>query len=124
MAHDPPAAVALAFIDRINARDLDGLTELLTEDHLFIDYRGNEERGRDLIREGWAGYFNAYPDYRIHVDEVLTSGDGVAIRGRTTGSHVPADVEADEVVVWTADIDHGKVAEWRIYAGDATQQAG
>lgn len=123
MAQDTPASVALAFIERINARDLDGLTALLTDDHLFIDYRGNEERGRDLVREGWAGYFRAYPDYRIRVDHVLTSGDGVAIVGRTTGSHVGPDVEANEAVVWTADIDHGRVAEWRIYAGERTRRA-
>jgi len=123
MVTESPVSVALAFVEKINAHDLDGLTKMLTEDHLFIDYRGNEERGRALIREGWAGYFTAYPDYRIHVDHVLTAGDAVALVGRTTGSHVDPAVEANELVVWTADIDHGKVAEWRIYAGRNVQRA-
>ena len=31
----------LAFIDRINAHDVEGLAELMSDDHTFIDAHGN-----------------------------------------------------------------------------------
>jgi hypothetical protein len=56
-----------------------------TEDFTLIDMAGDIYRGRD----GWQGYFSAYPKYKIRVQAVLTSNNGVAIIGKTTGSHVP-----------------------------------
>ncbi len=40
----------------------------------------------------------------------------MAIIGKTTGSHVPPEVEEKENVLWTAEIRNGLVAEWRIYS--------
>lgn len=40
----------------------------------------------------------------------------MAIIGKTTGSHVPPEVEEKETVLWTAEIRNGLVAEWRIYS--------
>ncbi len=38
--------VVLAFMDGINARDVDRLCSLMTEDHLFVDGLGNRVQGR------------------------------------------------------------------------------
>jgi hypothetical protein len=73
---------------------------------------GDVTRGRD----GWPSYFASFPKYKIHVQQVLTSGNGVAIIGKTTGSHVPPEVEEKETVLWTAEIQDCLVAEWRIYS--------
>lgn len=37
--------------------------------------------------------------------------------GRTTGSHLqlPRDVEFQEQVIWSARVENGLVAEWRLY---------
>ena len=107
-----PESVALKFVGVINAGDSEVLIELQTEDFTLIDMAGDVFRGRD----GWQGYFLEYPKYKIHVHHVLTSGDGVAIIGKTTGSHVPPEVEEKETVLWTAEIRDGLVAEWRIYS--------
>ena len=32
----------LAFIDRINARDVEGLGALMSDDHTFVDAHGNQ----------------------------------------------------------------------------------
>jgi len=105
-------SVALKFVEVINAGDSKALIELQTEDFTLIDMAGDVFRGRD----GWQGYFSAYPKYKIHVQHVLMSGKGVAILGKTTGSHVPTEVEEKETVLWTAEIRDGLVAEWRIYS--------
>jgi hypothetical protein len=107
-----PKSVALKFVEVINAGDHEGLMKLQTEDFTFIDMGGDISRGRD----GWPSYFSSYPKYKIHVQHVLTSGNDVAIIGKTTGSHVPPEVEEKETVLWTAEIRNGLVAEWRIYS--------
>lgn len=107
-----PETVALKFVKIINAGDSQTLIKLQTEDFTFIDMAGDVYRGRD----GWQDYFSAYPEYRIHVKHVLTSGKGVAIIGKTTGSQVPPAIEEKETVLWTAEIRNGFVAKWRIYS--------
>ncbi|MGC1121576.1 MAG: nuclear transport factor 2 family protein [Candidatus Methanofastidiosia archaeon] len=103
--------VALEFVEAINSGDPERLIALQTEDFAFIDMSGDIEHGQ----QGWSDYFSAHPEYRIHVQQVLIGGKGVAIIGRTSGSHVPPDVEAEETVLWTAEIRNGLVSEWRIY---------
>lgn len=64
------------------------------------------------------GYFAPYPDYKIHVHHVLVGGNGVAIVDRTTGSHIPPEVEERETLLWTAKVRDGLVSEWRIYSNE------
>jgi uncharacterized protein (TIGR02246 family) len=104
-------SVALEFVEVINAGDPERLKTLQTEDFTLIDMSGNVTRGR----QGWQDYFSSFPKYKIHVHNVFTGGNGVAIIGKTTGSHVPPEIEEKETVLWTAEIRDGLVAEWRIY---------
>jgi len=112
MSKPAPKLVALKFVEVINAGDSEELVKLRTEDFALIDMGGDVYRGRD----GWQDYFSAYPDYKIHVQYILTSGNSVAIIGKTTGSHVPPEVEEHETVLWTAEVRDGLVAIWRIYS--------
>ena len=105
-------SAALGFVERINAGDSEGLMKLQTEDFTLIDYEGGVYRGRS----GWHDYFEECPNYRIHVNHVITSGNGAAILGRTTGSHVSPEVETRETILWIAQIRDGLVAEWRLYS--------
>lgn len=104
-------SVALKFVEAINNGDSKALIKLQTEDFTLVDAEGDVFHGRD----GWESYFSAHPEYKIHTQNVLTGGNGVAIIGKTTGSHVPPKVEEKETVLWTAEIRNGLVAEWRIY---------
>jgi hypothetical protein len=112
MSKPTPKSVALKFVEVINAGNSEELVKLQTEDFTLIDMGGDVYRGRD----GWQDYFSDNPNYRIHVQHVLTSGNGVAIIGKTTGSHLPPEVEEKETVLWTAEIRDGLVVEWRIYS--------
>lgn len=105
-------SIALKFVEVINAGDSEGLIKLQTKGFTFIDMAGEVTCGRD----GWPGYFSSFPNYKIYVQQLLTGGNGVAIIGKTTGSHVPPEVEEHETVLWTAEIRDGLVAEWRIYS--------
>jgi predicted SnoaL-like aldol condensation-catalyzing enzyme len=113
-----PQAVVLAFIERINEGDADRLAELMTEGFAFIDHDGTAERPREVMRENFRSYFESFPDYRIHVSRVVAAGDVVVLIGRTTGSHVPPEVEAEETVVWAAWTEGERVREWHILYAD------
>lgn len=120
MKNAMPTEVVSKFVKCINAGDLEGLCALMTDDFTFTDDRGKVERGKDVMREGFKGYFSDYPQYKIIVEKVLTGGSGVAIIGKTTGSHIPPEIEKRETVLWTAEIRDRHVAEWRIYADTDT----
>ncbi|MBU7046859.1 MAG: nuclear transport factor 2 family protein, partial [Theionarchaea archaeon] len=85
-------SAALTFVETINAGDPEKLMSLQTEDFTFTDLSGNTERGR----QGWHDYFSDFPEYTIHVKNVFTGGNGVAIIGTTTGSHLPPEIEEKE----------------------------
>ena len=89
MKEEDTKSVALKFVKVINAGDSKTLVKLQSEDFKLIDMGGDVFCGRD----GWEGYFSAYPKYKIHVKQVLMSGIDVAILGKTTGSHVRPKVE-------------------------------
>ena len=114
--------IALEFVERINAHDLDGICALMTDDFVFTDYEGKIERGKELMRKGWEGYLSSFPKYKIIAQHVLIGAGGVAIIGKTTGSHLPPELEEKETVLWTAEIRDGLVAEWRIYSDSETIQ--
>jgi ketosteroid isomerase-like protein len=106
----PEAAVALRFNDRINARDLDGLSALMTDDHTFVDSAGDRVEGKPACVEAWRGFFAAFPDYRNVFSGTRTAGDSVAITGYSQCS-VP---ELAGPARWTARVRDGRVALWQV----------
>jgi uncharacterized protein (TIGR02246 family) len=107
--------IALKFVEKINSQDADGLSKLMTEDFIFVDYEGEAYEGREVMREGFAEYFRSYPEYRISVERVCVSGADVAFIAKTAGSHVSPDLEKDETLIFIAQVRDGLVAGWRIY---------
>jgi ketosteroid isomerase-like protein len=109
--------VAFRFVEAINRLDLDALTDLMTDDHVFVDLSGGRHVGKVTMRDGWREYMTSFPEYMIHVSEVHEVGDTVFLVGRTTGSHLrlPREVEFRESIIWAAKIREGRVAEWRLY---------
>ena len=64
MSSRDPELTALMFNEHINARDLDGLSALMTDDHTFIDREGGRHGGKDHMTEGWRTFFEQFPEYR------------------------------------------------------------
>ena len=52
---DSTLEVALAFVERIKAQDVEGLCALMTEDHRFVDSLGAEVVGRERMRQARRG---------------------------------------------------------------------
>jgi len=66
------------FLQRLNERDIDALTALMSEDHLLWTSLGNAIRGREIMRAGWRGYFAMCLDYRITCEHMLVVAVGSA----------------------------------------------
>lgn len=112
----------LSFIGRINARDVDGLCELMSDDHKFIDAHGNEVGGKDKMVPGWRGYFAWFPDYYIEVTEVFegepaSDGQTFAMFGFAGGSFKGKESESWRLpAAWKAIVKDGRVALWQVFA--------
>ena len=130
MGDDDAVSVALDFIERINAGDVDGIVALLTDDHEFNDTAGVAFRGREALRDGWRGYFALFPDYQIDIDWAGEGGGAVLLLGRSSGTlsahgrealrrpdgGLPPQDQLQGPAIWTARIANSLVAQWRVYA--------
>ena len=126
MAHQ-----AIAFY---NAREIDRYLQLIDE-----SYVGENEiapgpiRGRAGVRQQLERMFSGFPDLRLEIEEILATGENLAIRVRLTGTHTgnfAGIAPTNKSVSWGAcnviQVRDGKVIRSRIYADNATlfQQIG
>jgi ketosteroid isomerase-like protein len=106
-----------AFIDRINAHEVEGLGELMSENHTFIDAHGNKVTGREKMIAGWRGYFEWFPDYYIEVSLTFEDGEAFAMFGFAGGSFKgKPDASWRLPAAWKAIVKDGRVSLWQVYA--------
>ena len=116
-----PRRVVEDFITAINRQDLDALTSLMADDHVFVDAEGSVHEGRDVMAAGWRDYFDMFPDYQISPEHILADGGLVAVFGSTTGTYRAGGgtPEANRVggpAAWRAVVEDGKIKTWQVYA--------
>ena len=104
--------VAMRFNEMINARDLDGLGTLMTDDHTFVDAAGQAVVGRTACLAAWRGFFAGFPSYRNEFESVRSSGETVVITGR---SHCAELTELAGPALWTAETEGDLVRVWQVY---------
>ncbi len=109
------------FVDRINAHNVDGICELMDENHVFIDGLGRSVTGREAMRNAWQAYFAMVPDYWIRVERMLQQETIVAIFGRVGGTFT-RDGLLDTAnrweipAAWQAIVGDSGVAVWQVFA--------
>lgn len=106
-----------AFIDAINAHEVESLAKLMSDDHLFIDPHGNEMHGKETMTAGWRGYFEWFPDYYIEVSDVFQNGEAFAMFGFAGGSfRGNEDAEWRLPAAWKALVKEGRITLWQVFA--------
>ncbi len=118
--HDP-IAVVRAFIECINARDVEEMCALMTPDHAMVDPSGFAVSGAERIRQAWQMYFSWFPDYQITPEHIFGEGDRVALFGRASATYAPdgklhKDNRWEIPAAWLATVRDGRVSVWRVYA--------
>jgi ketosteroid isomerase-like protein len=116
-----PIDVVTAFIAAINARSIEQISDLMTDDHTFVDSVGRAISGREQMTTGWETYYRLFPDYAITVEDIVGHGDFVAVFGAVSGTFngkrglVPENRIAMPAS-WRAIVEGGKVKRWQVYA--------
>jgi uncharacterized protein (TIGR02246 family) len=81
-AESGPVATVRSFVDAFNARDLDGMAALVTDDveWLSVDGRdvGTETEGKAALRSTMEEYFRSCPSCQSELGQVVATGDRVA----------------------------------------------
>ena len=111
-------SVALKFNEKINQQDLEGLAELMTDDHAFVDSDGAVTRGKNVMKKAWREFFRRYPDYRNIFTCVTTQNNIVVMVGYSTCSFKPLN----GTNIWTAKMRDGCLSEWRVIRLDQRQE--
>jgi len=106
-----PILTVLQFNEYINTRDIDLLSDLISESHVFIDSSDEIHSGKQVMVKGWIDFFDQYPDYQNHFTSIESRGNHVLIVGYSTCSHADLDGPA----IWTATVENDLVTEWRVY---------
>ena len=107
----------LAFINRVNAHDVEGLGVLLGDDHTFIDAHGNQVSGKEKMIAGWRAYFEWFPDYYIELTDVFEAGDSLALFGFAGGTFKNQEGESWRLpAAWKAIVKDGRVGLWQVFA--------
>ena len=113
--------VVRAFIAAINRRSAHEISDLMTEDHTFVDSRGTVEFGREKMTAGWSAYLLMFPDYTIRVETIVGQGELVAVFGSASGTYngkrglVPEN-KFEMPAAWRGVVQNGKVKRWQVYA--------
>jgi ketosteroid isomerase-like protein len=111
MRKKDPKLIVLQFNECINKQDIQGLSSLMTDDHVFIDSSNEVHKGKDFMVKGWIEFFRLYPDYVNHFLIVESRDHLVLVIGYSTCSYKPLDGPA----LWTAETENDLVAEWRVF---------
>ena len=114
MSTKDPVKTATEFMDAINDHSLEAMSNLMSDDHTFIDSEWSRLTGKKKVLKSWKEYYDLFPDYSITCTEIISEENRVVMIGFANGS-----VNGEEWVVpatWLAVVLEDKISEWRIYA--------
>lgn len=115
---DRSRATVSRFNGFINARDISGLSAMMTDDHTFIDSANQQVVGKIDCIHAWQGFFAAFPDYQNHFEHVSANEEFVVIMGRSSCS----DARLDGPALWSAKVLDEHVSEWRVFEDTASNR--
>jgi len=113
--------VVLDFIEAVNAAHVDKMYDLMAVDHQFIDSQDNKIVGKEQMRQGWIGYFELFPDFKIEINEMIENGFLIYMFGYTSATYRNL-VNADNSnhwripAAWRVLVENDKIKIWQVYA--------
>jgi ketosteroid isomerase-like protein len=111
MSTDAVIDIVSRFNECISTRDIEGLSALMTDDHVFIDSANNVIRGKQPVVAAWMDFFRLFPDYRNVFDGFRVEYPAVIASGRS----VCADDRLNGPALWRAVVSGQGISEWRVY---------
>ncbi len=107
------------YVDAVNARDVDTLVGMMTDDHWYVDTGRNAVRGVDAAKGAWGNFFGEITEYNVSVSSVETTPDGFVVLGSVASSEpkLTGDmifecwVRDDKIALWRANREDPKLRE-------------
>jgi len=113
------------FIESINNANIDGIYNLMTSDHVFIDSQGNQIIANENMKKAWIGYFDLFPDYKIEITDTLQNDSILVMLGYASGTYNTNKKSSDTNNYWrvpaswkTIVVDE-KIKFWQVYADNS-----
>lgn len=75
------------FNEVLNGRNLELLPQLCTQEYVYHGPGGLKLEGIDQLRGMIEGYFTAFPDMHMEVEQRVVEGNLISTRWRVTGTH-------------------------------------
>jgi ketosteroid isomerase-like protein len=117
--------IVLDFIESINSANTDRLYDLMSNDHVFIDSRGNSMVGNGNMKKAWTGYFDLFPDYKIEITDTLQNDSIIVLLGNASGTYKTNNKNADNnnhwkvPASWKAIVVDEKIKLCQVYADNS-----
>jgi hypothetical protein len=113
--------VVFDFVRAINYADIESLTNLMTDDHVFFDSQENKMQGKENLRQAWIAYFELFPDYKIEIAEIIEKDPLVCILGYASGTYKNINNENLSnhwriPAAWKAILEGNQIKHWQVYA--------
>ncbi len=115
--------IILSYIDAINEGDVDKLSDLMSNDHLFIDSNNNRVEGKEAMKKSWTECFAQFPDYKIEIQDVLENDRLICILGYASGTYKPLANDKNSnyrkvPAAWSAIVEDDTVKQWQVYGNN------
>jgi len=111
--------IVIRFITAINSHNINSISEMMSDDHKFIDSLGSIYRGKELMTRGWSNYLQLFPDYKIDIDEIYCDGDKIMFTGKAGGTYgTDKTIKENHWEInaaWRALIVNDKIKEWQVF---------
>ena len=106
--------------ERFNARDEEGLMELVAPDARFhfIDWGPFPQRdytGWEETRAFWDDIFSAFPNIRMEPTELVSEGDFVVATIENTGQGGGSGISVDMRTGVLAELQHGQLVRLEVF---------
>jgi ketosteroid isomerase-like protein len=118
-------------IEAFNARDVDAMTDLITDDFEFAPYLAavietTSYRGLEGLRKYRSDADAAWEEIEVRVDSLRDLGDRLIAFGELRGRGRGSGLEIQAPLTWLVDFREGKLSALRGYqtASEALEAAG
>ncbi len=123
MSLEENKAIVRRFIEAYNSRNLGLFDDLVAPD--YVDHT-HQQQGRESFKRLFTLAFNAFPDWRESIEDIIAEEDRVWVCVTATGTHTgewnlsgvplpPTGKKVTMTMVFIWRIDNGKLAEgWEV----------
>ena len=120
MSKDSNKAIVTRFVKAINDHDVNEIVNLMLEDYIFIDATNHKTVGKKGMKEGWKGYYELFPDYKIEISDITEKESVIGLFGyvNATYKNLTNKLNSNFWKIpssWKAIVENNKIKHWQVY---------